>query len=82
MVIFEDTIPVKYWVSQATDMVGQNFGNISRVLEQDMESKVVKIALISETIRRNNPDAVNQNCQLRVGISRKLAEKVIQETTN
>ena len=61
-VIHECAIPVKYWVDQ-------DAGNIGRVLEQDMESKVLKIALMSKAIK-NNPDAVNQDR----GCAKALAE--------
>lgn len=87
LVICEDTILVKYWVSQATSMVGQNVGNIDRVLEEDMESKVLKIALMSETIK-NNPDGLNQDwgCAKSLaesfGVSRKWAKKIIREMTS
>ena len=87
IVIQEEAIPVKYRVAEAAAFVGRNIGQIGNTSEADIDNKMLKVALMSEAVKRN-PAAINEDrgCAKSLAesfdISGKIEKKVIQETAS
>ena len=82
--VHEKAIPVRHRVAEAAAHVGKNIGDIGNTSEKDMDNKILKVSLITETIKKN-PEAINRDygCAKSLatsfGVSEKMAKKLIQE---
>ena len=86
--ILDKAIPVQDTVDKAAASLGEDLGDIGGTSEKNMDEKILKVALLTETVKKN-PDIISNSTRgcarslaKSFGVSTKMAKKVIQKTKN